>query len=593
MKTSEKNLKPFLHLFRPHFRLMGLGTLLGWGAVVSSVGLLALSGWFISSAAFAGLSLGAAYLFNFFYPSAGVRLFAIARTLFRYGERLVSHDATFRMLATLRVWFYKRIEPLAPARLMQYRSADILNRIVADIDALDNLYVRVLSPTIVAIFTIVAVTGFLLFFDAWIATTALGFMLIAGIAVPLAAARLGARTGRHLNREISEVRIGVVEGVQGLSELVVYGAWQGHLAELEQSSQALIRAQGRMSRIRGGATAATMLLSGMAVLASLYLGVNLVEKGLLNGANLALIGFAVLGSFEALLPLPWAYQYLGQTRKAGQRLLELVDTTPPVVFPEVPAGKVETCDIYFQAVDFQYHESAPWVLKDFNLRIDQNRTVAIIGETGAGKSTLFNLLVRFWDPVNGSVCIGGHDITRLSESDLRQTIGVVSQQPHLFNATLRRNLLMARPAADESALKAALQKAQLLDFVETLPDGLETWIGEAGWTLSGGQARRLGLARLFLQNAPIWILDEPTEGLDRLTEQIMMRELVRQTTAKTLLLITHRTADLEHFDEIIMLDRGRIIARGSHAELTKSNARYAALQKLGSHSEQTHPEKTR
>jgi len=584
MKATGKNLIPFLRLFRPHYRWLGLGTLLGWGAVVSSVGLLALSGWFISSAAFAGLSLSTAYLFNFFYPGTGVRVFAIARTLFRYGERLASHDATFRMLATLRGWFYKRIEPLAPARLMKYRSGDILNRIVADIDALDNLYVRILSPTIVAIFTMVAVTLFLLFFDAGIAGTALLFMLIAGIAVPLAAARLGTRAGRELNREISRLRVGVVEGVQGLSELVVYGAWQGHLAAVEKSSQALIRAQGRMSQIRGASTAATTLLSGFAVLAVLYVGVNLVEKGLLNGANLALTGFAVLASFEAILPLPWAYQYLGQTRKAGQRLMELVDTAPPVVFPKSPAGKVDRFDIHFQDVDFRYAKSDPWVLESFNLHIHQNKTVAIIGETGTGKSTLFNLLVRFWDPVNGRIHLGGHDVTRLSEFELRQTIGVVSQQPHLFNATLRRNLLMARPTADESALKAALQKAQLLDFVETLPDGLETWIGEAGWTLSGGQARRLGLARLFLQNAPVWILDEPTEGLDRIPEQKIMRQLVRRTSAQTLLLITHRTADLELFDEIIMLDRGRIVARGPHAELIKSNARYAALQKLNNRS---------
>jgi len=580
MKEAVKNLIPFIRLFKPHYLRMCLGTLLGWTAVMSSVGLLALSGWFISATAFAGLTLGTAYLFNFYYPSGGVRLFAISRTLSRYGERLVSHDATFRMLATLRVWFYSRIEPLTPARLMKYRSADILSRIVTDIESLDNLYVRVLSPTAIAIFSTAAVFLFLLFFNLWIGVTALLFMLAAGIVVPFAAGRSGTVTGRQLAREISDMRIIVVEAVQGLSELMVYGVWKQQLETLAKSSRALIRAQGRMSRIRGTSTAATTLLTGLTVLACLYLGVELVEKGSLNGANLALIGFAVLAAFEALLPLPWAYQYLGQTREAGRRLLELVEASPPVVFPVTSTAEVKQFDIRFQRVDFRYRKSDPWVLNTFDLHIDQNKTVAILGETGAGKSTLFNLLVRFWNPAKGHIRIGGHDLSTFSEPDLRQTIGVMSQQSHLFNTTLRKNLLLAKPDADETELKAALRKAQLLDFVETLPQKIDTWIGEEGWSLSGGQARRLCLARLFLQNAPIWVLDEPTEGLDRLTEQEMMQELFQETKANTLLVITHRTAHLERFDEVIMIDQGKVMDRGHHEELMRSNARYTALLQI-------------
>jgi len=582
MKKLLKNLTPFIRLFRPHYRRMSLGTFLGWLAGMASVGLLGLSGWFISAAALAGLSLGTAYLFNFFYPSIGVRLFAFTRTLSRYAERTVSHDATFRMLATLRVWFYRKIEPLAPARLMQYRSGDILNRIVADIETLDNLYVRVLSPSISAFFTIVAVVLFLAVFDVWMAGIALLFLLITAIFLPLAAARSGAHIGPQLTLSTMRMRMRVLEGIQGLSELMVFGTWHKQIVTLEKESKILIHSQGRMSRIQGLSLAGTTLLTGLAILICLYVGVHQVGRGLLDGANLALVAFTVLASFEALSPLPAAYQYLGQTKEAGSRLLEMVDALPVVVFPEISRTSLEHAPIHFHKVDFRYGDSDPWVLEGFDLCIEEGQHVAILGETGTGKSTLFNLLVRFWDPVRGSIQIGSQDLKTFSESDLRKTIGVVSQQTHLFHATLRKNLLIALPEADETTLRSALEKAQLLGWVESLPQGLDTWIGEGGSGLSGGQARRLSLARMFLQDAPIWVLDEPTEGLDRITERKMMQTLFQASQAHTLLLITHRTADLDRFDDIILMDQGRIVARGRHEVLLKNSKRYGALIRKGS-----------
>ena len=582
MKKKPKNLISFLRLFRPHYRHMGLGTFLGWLSVIASVGLLGLSGWFISAAAFAGLSLGTAYLFNFFYPSIGVRLFAFTRTLSRYAERIVIHDATFRMLATLRLWFYRKIEPLAPARLMQYRSTDILNRIVSDIETLDNLYVRVFSPSIIALLTIIAVVLFLVFFDVWIAGTALLFLLISGIVLPLATTKSGSDTGRQLTLGTARIRIHAVESIQGLSELMIFDAWNRQINTLKKESDALIQIQGRMSRIRGLSMAGTTLLTGLATLSCLYIGVHLVARGLLDGANLALVGFAVLASFEALSPLPAAYQYLGQTKKAAERLLEIVHAPPVVTFPNVSRAPMERFHIHFNSIDFRYEDSDPWILEKFDLHIKQGRRVAILGETGAGKSTLFNLLVRFWNPTKGCIRIGGHDLETFAEFDLRKTIGVVSQQTHLFQTTLRENLLMAQPHADEAALNCALEKAQLLDWVKGLPRGLDSWIGEAGSGLSGGQARRLCLARMFLQDAPIWVLDEPTEGLDKRTEQKVMQALFQAAQNHTLLVITHRTSALEHFDDIILMEQGRIIARGEHDALMRTSQRYAALVRKGS-----------
>ena len=311
------------------------------------------------------------------------------------------------------------------------------------------------------------------------------------------------------------------------------------------------------------------------------MGVHQVDRGLLEGVNLALIGFAVLAAFEALAPLPAAYQYLGQTKEAAGRLLTMVNAPPAVRFPDVSAAPVERYHIHFRQIDFRYRDSDPWVLKGFDLHLEQGRHMAILGETGTGKSTLFNLLVRFWDPVKGCIQIGGHDLQSLAESDLRRTMGVVSQQAHLFHTTLRKNLLMARPGADEAALRAAMEKAQLLHWVHKLPQGLDSWIGEDNRGLSGGQARRLCMARMFLQDAPIWVLDEPTEGLDRITERKIMGALFQAAQGRTLLVITHRTTDLERFDDILLMDQGRIIARGDHDTLLRTSPRYTALVKRG------------
>jgi ATP-binding cassette subfamily C protein CydC len=235
-------------------------------------------------------------------------------------------------------------------------------------------------------------------------------------------------------------------------------------------------------------------------------------------------------------------------------------------------------DLRFDKVSFRYDDKEPWAVREVDIHVPHGQRLAVIGETGAGKSTLVHLLVRFWNPTNGRILVGGDDIRTLNESDLRRHIAVVSQQPHMFNASLRENLLLARPEATEEDLRQALDSAQLIDFVDSLPDGLDTWIGEAGKLLSAGQARRLAVARAILRDAPIWVLDEPTEGLDRITEQQVMKNLYDLTAGRTVLLITHRLVDLHRMDKILMLERGRIIEQGSHEALLKGNTRYAALQ---------------
>ena len=578
MQKIRHELAPFIRLLFRHWRWMALGTLFGLLTIIASVGLLSLAGWFISATAAAGLTIATAYLFNFFYPSIGVRLFAIIRTVGRYTERIVCHDTTFRILESLRTWFYRHLEPLAPSCLMQYRSGDILNRIVADIDALDNLYVRVLSPSVVALLLWITLLLFLWVFDPVIAGSAFVFLFAAGFVVPAVAVRVSAKPGRQLPLRTADLRVRIVEGLQGLAELLVFGGHHRHLQNVEESNRALLKSQLQMSHIRGISTALITLLSGLAVLTVLYFGVDLVSRGALDGANLALVGLAVLASFEAVLPLPLAYQYLGQTREAGHRLLEIVNTEPAVGFPEESNIRPMMFELNFEQVSFRYDDKEPLAVREVDIHVPHGQRVAVIGETGAGKSTLVHLLVRFWNPTSGQILLGGHDIRTLSESDLRRHIAVVSQQPHMFNASLRENLLLARPEATEEDLRQALDSAQLIDFVDSLPDGLDTWIGEAGKLLSVGQARRLAVARAILRDAPIWVLDEPTEGLDQITEQQVMKNVYDLTAGRTVLLITHRLVDLYRMDNIFMLERGRIIEQGSHEDLLKGNTRYAALQ---------------
>ena len=572
-----QELLPFFKLFQAHLRWMILGILCGLLAVASAVGLLALSGWFISAAAYAGLTVASAQLFNFFHPGIGVRMFAIGRTLARYAERIVSHDATFRILQSLRSWFYIHLEPLAPSRLMMFRSGDLLNRIVADIDALDNLYLRVLSPSTVALVTSMLVVAFLWIFDPCIALSTGLYLAVAGFGVSAVALQLGEPCGREIAQRTSELRVRTIDTLQGLAELLIFDAYHHQLESVKRSSRALLKSQQRMSHIRGLSLALITLISGLAVLTALYLAVDLVKFNLLNGANLAMIALAILASFEAVLPLPTAYQYLGRTREAGRRLLEIVDMQPQITYPDTSVALCMQPEVTFENISFRYSENAPWALRDVNMQIPAGHRVAVIGETGSGKSTLIHLLVRFWNPTTGHIRLANDDIRNLSEAELRRSISVVSQQPHMFNTTLRENLKIARPGASDDDLFAALESARLDEFVESLPDGLDTWVGEAASLLSGGQARRVALTRAILHDAPLWVLDEPTEGLDTITERKLMQALERKTKNRTLLLITHRLVDLHWMDHIVMLEKGRVAAQGTHAQLLETNRRYAEL----------------
>jgi ATP-binding cassette subfamily C protein CydC len=570
-----KNLLPFLRLLRPHRDWVVWAIFFGCLTLFASIGLLALSGWFLSATAVAGLSIAAAQNFNIFTPSAGIRGFAVMRTAGRYVERLLSHEATLRLLSSLRVWFYRCIEPQAPAGLYRHRSGDLLNRIVTDIDTLDGLFIRVVSPSLVALFTAGLVSIFLWWLTPVLALVFVLFYLTAGALLPLLSRFLGQDTGAAIQRQLATLRVNLLEDLHGMADLTIYDAWQRHEQTRREENEVLLRLQERMAWIHGFNNAMLTVLAGIAALAALYVAIPLAQGGEFDGALLALIAFGILAAFEAVVPLPAAYQMLGKISAAAQRIRSITETPVAVTFPDKPADGIADASVRFDNLHFRYPGSAQAAtVMGINLDIKHQTHLAIVGPSGCGKTTLAHLLTRFWDPDQGKITIGGEPLQNFSEAQLRHMVTLVSQRSHIFNTTLRDNLLVAAPKATNEHLWEALKKAQLAEFVAGLPHQLDTWAGEGGSRLSGGEARRLVLARALLKDAPIWILDEPTEGLDNHTRQQFNQTLFANLQSKTAIFITHTTDVLERVDQVCFMEKGQIIACAGHDELIAGSERY-------------------
>ncbi|MFP4278547.1 MAG: thiol reductant ABC exporter subunit CydC [Halochromatium sp.] len=569
------------HLFRPYRGWMLGGFAVALITLLANVTLMAISAWFITAMAMAG---AAGLAMNYFTPAAIIRGSAIARTAGRYFERLITHEATLRQLAGLRVWFYRHLEPLAPARLMEYHSADLLTRIRADIDALDNLYVRVLVPVLVALTAGLAFFIFTALHDLGLALLLLDMLFIAGVVLPALGHWLGKAPGRRIVELQAELRQTSIDGTQGLSELLIYGAADSHARHMDRLSRALVAEQARMSQLTGIAQAATGLTANLTLWGMLWLGIPLVHDGSLAPPQLAMLALFSLAAFEAVAPLPMAFQQLESTLTAARRLFAIVDTEPAVPEPSGPAPQPKDSGLSIKGLRFRYPSTGTTAgggsdpapdqerptLDGIDLELPPGRRVAIVGATGSGKTTLFNLLLRFWAPEAGTIRLGGVPLEQFPGEDLRSRIALVSQHTHLFDASIRENLLIAAPEAPQALLEQACATAQIHDFIAELPEGYDTWVGETGVRLSGGQARRVAIARALLRDAPILLLDEPTEGLDAVTERALMDAVQRLMAGRTVLLITHKPVALAQMDEILVLDQGRVVERGTHAELLKA-----------------------
>ncbi|OYV24996.1 MAG: thiol reductant ABC exporter subunit CydC [Acidocella sp. 20-63-7] len=552
-----KDLLRLLRLFEGAWRWMLAGIALSVIVILANVGLLALSGWFIAAMALAGLGTR---MLDYFTPAAAIRALALVRTGGRYFERLITHEATFRLLARLRVWFYEHLEPLAPARLQYYRGGDLLSRIRADIDSLDNFYLRVLAPSVTALIAVLLMALFLAWLSPLVAIADVAGLALAGVALPLLALRLGRPPGTEAVALRGALRADIADTIRGFEELRVYGAMARAAERFEASSDALIDTQRRAARIDAGSAAAIQLAGHLGLWTTILIALPMTMTHALSGPDFAMLGLFVLASFDAVSPLPAAYQALGETLAAARRIFEIIDAKPAVAEPRSEVPPPSRFDLTIENLSMRYSDASPWALEGVSLAVPQGGCLALIGRTGAGKTSLFNVLLRFWEFQGGEVEIGGVSIRDLSGETLRGLCAVVTQQVHLFNTSIRENLRLARPDANDAALCAALRDADILDEIMAMPDGLDTVVGEAGSQLSGGQARRIAVARAFLKDAKLLVLDEPTEGLDAASERAVLAACARLMRGRTTLLITHRPQALRLADSIVTLQQGKILS---------------------------------
>jgi thiol reductant ABC exporter CydC subunit len=525
-----------------------LATLLGALAVAFAVGLMTTAGYLISRAAEHPPILALTTTI------VAVRFFGLARPLARYLERLVSHDVALRALANVRSRFYERIEPLAPAELESYRRGDLLTRMVRDVDELQSLFVRGLGPPLVALTVgalCIGVTAAVLSTAAVVLAVGL---LVGAVAVPLVAVQIDRAAARRVALR-AEVTAELVDVLRGAPELVAYGREGEALDAIRASERKLGHARRRDAFAGGFADALMVAVAGLTTIGVLAVAVSAHAAGTLDKVLVATLALLALSSFEAVAALPGAARELAASLASGRRVLELTNREAIVQDPLFPApldtrGGVA---VALEGVSARYSKGEPTVLNSFDLRLEPGRRVALVGPSGAGKTTVTNLLLRFLDPEHGRVTIAGRDVREFGQEDVRRTFALAGQEAHVFDSTIRENLRLARPDATEAELEDALRRARLGDWVASLPDGLDTLVGENGSRLSGGQRQRLTVARALLADAPVLILDEPTAHLDPRTARQLVDDVLDEAGERTVLLITHRPEGLDRVDEIVVL----------------------------------------
>ncbi len=575
-------LRQLLSLMAPFKGWVALSTLMGFATIGSSIGLLTSSAFIISKAA---LQPSIAELQ---VAIVGVRFFGITRGVFRYLERYTTHQVTFRLLARLRVWFYKALEPLAPARLASFRSGDLLARMLGDIESLENFYVRALAPPLVAVLVAGTTFIFLTRFNLALAVNLLIFLALAGMGVPLLTRQLSRTPGRQLVAARSGLNTSLVDGIQGLADLLVFGQGQRQLSQIIGWSENLRTSQAKLASIAGLQTGLSSLLANLGMWSTLVLAIQSLGDGQIEAVYLGVLVMAALTSFEAVQPLPQAAQYLESNLESARRLLEIVQSPPAVVDPSEPRPLPTDFTLTVKDLSFQYPGSVatnsnsllPDAISGLNFSLPEGGRLAIVGPSGAGKSTLVNLLLRFWEFNRGEINLGGRQLQSFNPDELRRRIGVITQNTYLFNASLADNLRLAFPGASQADLDRAADLAQLTTFIEKLPEGYDTWIGEQGLRLSGGERQRLAIARALIKEPPLLILDEATANLDAITERQVLSAIRTAMQGRTTLMITHRLIEMDRMDEILVMDHSQVVERGQHTALLAAGGLYARMWQL-------------
>jgi ATP-binding cassette subfamily C protein CydC len=545
-----RSFRPILRLFMgQHRRALLLGALMSVTTVVAGIMLLGLSGWFITATSIAGLSAAGAITFDVFAPSAGIRLLAIGRTAARYGERLTTHEATLRVLASLRERLFRGWATPGAAALLLHRPAKLLFRLTADIDALDSLYLRVLVPAGVALLSALGV-GLTFGLMQPLVGLAIGlFLAAAGLGIPLLAGRKALAPGRRRAHAIEALRSRIIDLVAGQTDLAMTGRLQAQRIAIGKADGRLAEADDALNRIEsrsafGFGLASTILLTGTLVAVA-----ALSEAGHITAPVAALGLLVALAALEPFAALRRGALELGRTALAARRIaprLAAETAVPPVAAP------TDGVALHLERVNVRHPQARSLALRDITLSLAAGERLALVGASGAGKSTLLALISGEIAPETGTVAC--------------QPSTLLTQRTELFQDSLRDNLLLADQTAEDARLRNALTSAGLLTNINELPKRLDTVLGEGGLGLSGGQARRLALARLLLRDRPLWLLDEPTEGLDGRTASEVMDRLDACSQGRSMVIATHIRREAMIADRIAVLDHGRIVAMARRGE---------------------------
>ena len=557
-----------LLFLRPLAGWVGLATLLAAATIGANIGLLGTSADLIARAAL--------------HPSVaelqvaivGVRFFGIVRSLLRYLERLASHSANFRLLAELRSWFYRKLEPLAPAGLIEKRGGDLLNRVVGDIDGLEDFYVRAVAPPAAALVVTLALGLGLGFSYPQLGAILAGGMVINGLGVPWLAGRLGQAPGKGQVQARAQLSADLVDGLQGMADLLASSQEAGQMTKMRIASEALGQAQASMA-VRGGlVNAFNGLLANLTLWAMLLAAIPLVRAGGMEGVFLAVVSLVTLAAFEAVQPLGPASQRLEAALQSAGRLFEVADAPPEVTEPPGKSPELARGGLRIKNLGFSYQAGLPPALEGFDLELPAGKWVGLVGPSGAGKSTLFGVLTRFWEPQQGQIWLAGEPLEAYCGEDARRAFTVLGQATTIFSGTLRSNLRLARPEASEEEMEDVLRRARLWEWVQNLPEGLGTRTGERGLQLSGGEQQRLAIARALLQDRPIWLLDELTAHLDGENRRAVREVVLEAARGRSLIWITHELDELEQMDELIVLQAGRVVERGRPEQLAAASGWY-------------------
>jgi len=571
-QEPEAPLLKTLAIARPAVGRLALATLLGAGAIAAAIGLMATSAWLISRSSQRPQESAVAIAI------VGVQFFALSRGLCRYGERLVGHDAAFRVLSQVRVSVYERLERLAPLGLPAFRSGDLLARLIHDVDSLQDLLLRVVPPFAIALIVGVATVGLVWWMLPAAGLILLVALLLAGILVPWLTGKLAARTESRQAIARSELTTSVVDLIEGAPELVVSGAAAAQLSRASSADAEVTRIACASARTAGVGQGLTVLCSGLAMWGALIVGVSAIRSGQLNGVLLAGLALIPLVAFELVAGLPAATQTLERVRRSTARVLEVLETSPAVSEPGHPLPiPPPPFVLQTRGLRYRYPGETRWALDGVDLDLGPGRRVAVVGLSGAGKSTLAGVLLRFLPYEGGSATLDGVELADLDGDEYRRVVGLIAQDAHVFDSTLEENLRLARREATADELRSVLADARLLDWTKELPEGLSTEVGERGARMSGGQRQRLAIARALLADFPVLVLDEPGEHLDTETADAIVADVLAVAHEKATLLITHRLTGLKDVHEVLVLDRGQVVERGTHAELLALDGRYAAM----------------